>query len=162
MQLHYVYYNAVCIYKLANNNRALYVAPLPPPTDVQLVEANNTHLSFNWTQVSLNCPSIEYHIMTSNCGKCPTATPHHAVTCSGNYTWHMNDQKCVFAIQTVVCNNIIGPAVNISIILVNTTVSGMVRNFNNNNCTSSSIEINFIYSTRARPKYFRRWYVHTN
>ena len=100
--------------------------------------------------------------MASNCGKCPTATPHHAVTCSGNYTWHMNDQKCVFAIQTVVCDNIIGPAVNISIILVNTTVSGMVHNFNNNNCTSPSIEIDFIYNTRARSKYFRRWYVHTD
>ena len=82
----------------------LCIEPFPPLTDFQLMEANHTHLSFNWTQVSLNCPSLQY-IVASNCGNCPSTT-NNKVTCTGNYTQLINtDCQCSFTVQTVVCND---------------------------------------------------------
>lgn len=82
----------------------LCIEPFPPPTDFQLMEANHTHLSFNWTQVSLNCQSLQY-IVASNCGECPSTTDNK-VTCTGNYTQLINtDSQCSFTVQTVVCND---------------------------------------------------------
>ena len=89
----------------------LYTVPLAPPraSDLQLVEANNTHLRFSWSPVSLCCPSIQYHIVASNqCGECPTTTTANTVTCSGNYTQLTSDHPCSFAVRTVVCDDLIG------------------------------------------------------
>ena len=101
----------------------LHAVPFPPPIDVQLVEANHTHLSFNWTQVSLNCPSLQYHIVASNCGECPNATRSSTITCSGNYAQFLSDHPCSFAVQTVVCNGLVGDAS----IAFNVTITGIVQ-----------------------------------
>ena len=79
--------------------------PFPPPADVQLVEENNTHLGFSWSQVSLNCPSVQYHIVASNCGECPDTTTTYEVICTGNYTQLINNRQCLFAVQAGVCND---------------------------------------------------------
>ena len=71
-----------------------YAVPFPPLTDIQLVEENDTHLSFNLSHVSSHCPSIQYHIIASeNCGKCPNTTGKNAVTCIGNYTQLTSDDQ---------------------------------------------------------------------
>ena len=91
--------------------------PFPPPTDVQLVEANHTHLSFNWSLVLLNCPSIFYHIVASNCGQCPDTTTSNKVICTGNYA--MISHQCSFAVQASACNDStvgdISTAVNVTV-----------------------------------------------
>ena len=85
------------------------------------MEENNTHFSFNWSQVPLNCPSIQYKIIvTENCGECPNMTTmaSNKVTCTRNYTQLTNNHQCSFAVQTVVCDDIIGDvssAVNLMI-----------------------------------------------
>ena len=43
--------------------------------------------------------------MAVNCGDCPNTTTSNRVICSGNYT---DNRQCSFAVQTVVCGDIIG------------------------------------------------------
>ena len=84
------------------------IAPFPPPTDVQLVEANHTKIRFNWSHVSTHCPSLQYHIMASNCGECPSTTTTNMVTCTGNYTQLTSDCPCSIPVRTAVCNGTVG------------------------------------------------------
>ena len=83
-------------------------AQFSPPGDIQLVEANNTHLRFSWSPDSLCCPSVQHHIMASNCGECPSITTTNTVTCSGDYTRLTNDHPCSFAVQTIVGGELLG------------------------------------------------------
>ena len=97
--------------------------PLPPPTDVKLVEANHTHFRFTWSHVSSCYPSIQYHIVASNCGECPATTHSNMLTCSRNHTQLTSDHSCSFAVGTAVCNDTVG---NISITInIPTAPAGM-------------------------------------
>ena len=101
--------------------------PFPPPSDVNLIEETRTHLRFNWSrsQNSLNCPSIFYQIVASNCGQCPDTTTNTTVTCFGNYTQLMSSRQCSFAVQAVVCDNIIG---DVSIaVTVTVPITGIIH-----------------------------------
>ena len=89
---------------------SLYIEPFPPPTDIELVESNDTHLRLSWKKVSSNCSSIRYQIVASNCGECPHTTLTNEATCIGNYTQLRNNQQCSFAVKTVVCDDIAGAA----------------------------------------------------
>ena len=101
------------------------------------MEENNTHLSFIWSQVPLNCPSIQYKIIvTENCGECPNTTTSNKVTCTRNYTQLTNNHQCSFAVQTVVCDDIIGDFS--SVVNVTMTASG-IRSTNNKSSISSSM-----------------------
>ena len=89
--------------------------PLPPPNDVTfsyIMEDSDGSmaLTFNWTPVILNCPSLQY-IITSNCGSCPNMTMITTVTCRGIEF----GKRCTFEISSAVCGSIIG---NTSAILV--------------------------------------------
>jgi hypothetical protein len=84
------------------------IAPFSSPTDVQLVEASHTQISFNWSHISSHCPSLQYHIMASNCGDCPSTTTTNMATCTGNYTQLTSDNPCSFALRTVVCDGVVG------------------------------------------------------
>ena len=81
----------------------LATVPYPPPEDVQLLDANSTHLTFNWTSVSSNCPAISYQIVADNCGDCPNVTSDTTVTCDWSFT---EENVCTFAVRTVVCDDI--------------------------------------------------------
>ena len=63
-------------------------------------------LTFNWNQaaISSGCSAIHYNINASNCGSCPTTTSHISVTCTDVPT---DDGVCIFAVQVVVCGNIL-------------------------------------------------------
>ena len=88
------------------------IEPFPPPTDVELVGNNVSHLTFSWNEVASNCPSIQYQIVASNCGACPNTTLINEATCTGSYTQLLTSQQCSFAVVTVVCDNITGDVSN--------------------------------------------------
>ena len=69
------------------------------------MEANSSQLIFQWSSVGPLCEAIHYHINASNCGHCPGVTNDTTVTCSG---FSLDNQVCLLAVQTVVCDNITG------------------------------------------------------
>ena len=79
--------------------------PLPPPTNVQLVDVNSEQLVFNWSSVESNCSTLQYSI-ESDCGTC-TNTEMTLATCSVDLSAITYDM-CNFAIQSVVCGNVSG------------------------------------------------------
>jgi hypothetical protein len=60
---------------------------------------------FNWNPISTHCPAIQYKIIASNCGNCPTITNHTTVTCTNV---PIDGSMCTFAVQSVVCGNVSG------------------------------------------------------
>ena len=93
------------IYRLVSFKFLSNIAPFPPPTDVQLVDAQSRRISFNWTSVDAQCDSISYNITSINCGRCPTTTSNTTIICSDA---HFSGQVCTLIVQAVVCGNIIG------------------------------------------------------
>ena len=94
--------------------------PYPPPNDVYLVEANSSQLIFQWSEIPVSCPAIQYRIIASNCGQCPNTTHNTTVTCTGTFPL-LHDTQCLFALQTIVCDDIVG---NVSM-AVSVTMRGM-------------------------------------
>ena len=96
----------MCVHKINISTKSYnYTDPYPPPSDVHLLDINSTHLTFHWSPVSSNCNAVHYCITSSNCGHCPNRVNSTSVTCSGPF---INDQLCTFAVQTVVCDNVVG------------------------------------------------------
>ena len=84
--------------------------PIPPPSDTtisRIVEdfEGNFSLTFIWSPVIFNCPSLHYTI-ASNCGSCPNNTTRTTATCRG-VPVSVGD-CCVFTIQSVVCGDVVG------------------------------------------------------
>ena len=94
----------------------LTVDGLSPPGDVRIsnVDISLRQLTFDWNLVAPDCSAIHYNILASNCGSCPTTTNHTTVTCTDiiNTTLHSHSTKCSFAVQTVVCGNVLGHTSN--------------------------------------------------
>ena len=84
----------------------LNAVPFPPPEAISLALVNfgPKEITFSWSPVAPDCPSIHYNILASNCGSCPTITNHTNVTCTDVPT----DGMCTLAVETVVCGNITG------------------------------------------------------
>ena len=83
-----------------------FAGPLPPPSRLYIsaVDFGSRELTFTWSPVAQGCP-LHYNILSSNCGSCPTTTNTTIVTCTDVPT---DGSVCTFALQTVVCSNIIG------------------------------------------------------
>ena len=79
------------------------------PPNISNVDYSSRELTLSWSPVAPDCPAIHYIILASNCGSCPTTTSHNALTCTDVPT---DGSMCTFAVQTVVCGNIIGNASN--------------------------------------------------
>ena len=63
-------------------------------------------INFTWSSVTAatHCPAVNYNILASNCGSCPTTTNYTNAIC----TDVLNDRLsvvCKFAVQPIVCNN---------------------------------------------------------
>ena len=58
------------------------------------------HLTFSWSPVATDCPAINYNILASNCGSCPTTTNQTTVTCIETPT--DDGSVCTFVVQIVV------------------------------------------------------------
>ena len=83
----------------------LYLAPITQvPNDVQLTRVDTGQLTFTWTPVNSNCPSINY-MATLDCGTCsiPMGT---TVNCSGLQL----PGVCSFTVQTMVCGQVGAPS----------------------------------------------------
>ena len=84
--------------------------PLSPPNQLYVYynisnESSLRELTFNWSSVAPDCPTIHYNILASNCGSCPTTTNCTTATCTDI---PIDGSVCTFAVQTVVCGNITG------------------------------------------------------
>ena len=66
------------------------------------VDFQSNQLTFNWNPVAPDCQAVEYHILASNCGSCPTTTNYTSVTC----TDVTSDGMCIFFVETVVCGSV--------------------------------------------------------
>lgn len=62
-------------------------------------------LIFTWNETVRNCLALQYNIVASRCGICPIITSHPIATCNNV---EAIGQECRFAVQTVVCGNIVG------------------------------------------------------
>jgi hypothetical protein len=81
--------------------------PFPPPDAISLalVNFNPKEITFSWSPVATDCPSIQYNILASNCGSCPNTTNHTTATCTDLPS---DGSVCTLAVETVVCGNITG------------------------------------------------------
>ena len=79
-------------------------------------------ITFSWT-TDCGTSKLNYDILASNCGSCPTTTNHTNVTCTDVPT---NNSVCIFNIQTVVCGNVTGQLSHpISATILNPTSFGI-------------------------------------
>lgn len=74
---------------------------------MHLIHVQPGQLTFNWTSVDAQCDTVSYNIISSNCGRCPTATANTTVTCT-DIVIVASMQVCTFIVQTVVCGNLTG------------------------------------------------------
>ena len=74
---------------------------------------------FAWSSSSHNCPALQYNVISSNCGDCPSTTAANSVTCSNvrvRSTPLVN--TCTHIVQAVVCNEVLGaPSAPITILI---------------------------------------------
>ena len=91
----------------SNDHSCMTVAPYPPPdkVSISLVDLSSRRLTFIWSSVAPDCPTIHYNILSSNCGSCPTTTTYTTVTCTDVPT---DGDMCTLALETVVCGNVTG------------------------------------------------------
>ena len=73
---------------------------------------------FAWSPVASDCPAVQYNILASNCGSCPTTTSHTTVTCTNVPTY---GSACLLSLATVVCGNITGNQSDIIKVILNGT-----------------------------------------
>ena len=82
---------------------------MPSPNILFISKADfvSKQITFIWSHAVNMCPDlkIHYNILASNCGSCPTTTNHTTVVSANVPT---NDCMCIFAVQTVICENISG------------------------------------------------------
>ena len=83
-----------------------HIDPYPPPSGIRLIEATSRQLVFQWNAVSPSCQFVQYHIRTNHCcGQCSDSTVHTTASCIGLI---INGQHCMFALQTSICNSLVG------------------------------------------------------
>ena len=79
----------------------------PDKLQISNVDISPRQLIFEWSPVVPDCHAIQYDILASNCGSCPTTTNRTNATCTDVPT--TNSSLCTFAVQTV-CGNVTGNA----------------------------------------------------
>ena len=80
----------------------IYVAPFPPPTDVQLVSVMPGELIFSWSPPPQKCPSLTYNIISNDCGTCQNNSAFSNTTCR-DFTL---PSTCTLTIQSIICGNL--------------------------------------------------------
>ena len=100
---------ATCVCYLSSSSNAIItiIGQLSPPNKINISTANfdSRHLTFSWSPVAPDRPAIHYNILASNCGSYPTSTNHTKVTCTDAPS---DDIMCSFAVQTVLCESVMG------------------------------------------------------
>ena len=83
----------------------LVADPFQPPENVQLTRVTRKQLTFSWNAVVSSCPAISYAINSTGCGICPNSSTLNTTNCVDYNT--TTEQSCTFAVQTVVCGDVI-------------------------------------------------------
>lgn len=78
-------------------------APISPPSNVRLSDAQDGMLIFNWDSRGPNCESVNYGIISS-CGNCPNTTNSTQITCS-DLNLSTSVRLCSFMVRTVLCDD---------------------------------------------------------
>ena len=76
----------------------------PSPGNVELANASPEGVIFTWNPIAPVCPSIQYHINASNCGKCPTETTATLAFC--NLQLSTERRICEFSVQSITCGTV--------------------------------------------------------
>ena len=84
----------------------VFFISVPSLSDIMISNIENGQITFTWSPLSHNCPSLQYNTITSHCGHCPSTTTYTSVTCT-NITLTRFAHICVFAVQPVVCETIL-------------------------------------------------------
>ena len=76
-----------------NNYTYIHAEPFPSPNGMFLSDIGPTHMTFKWSPLLLNCPSLKYIITSerSNCGICPNTTTNTTATCTDMTIDHGTD-----------------------------------------------------------------------
>ena len=62
---------------------------------------------FAWSEVTnAQCSSIQYVITRVNCGACPNSTTNTNISC---VQFSISNRTCMFAVQTEICDQLVGP-----------------------------------------------------
>ena len=80
------------------------------PRDLRLTRVDTGQLTFTWTPVNSNCPSINY-MATLNCGDCSVAIGTTTTICSGLQLPNV----CSFTVTTMACGQVRAPSDPISV-----------------------------------------------
>ena len=80
---------------------------IDPPMNFHLENANRANLIFSWNSVYPSCPSLHYHVRTTNCGTCSMNVDSTTVLCD-SFNVSADLQVCSIAIQRRCGDNIIG------------------------------------------------------
>ena len=70
-----------------------------------LTDATPHQLTFSWTAVVHECPSVNYTLTTSSCGDCPSTIDTPTTTCR---IQPGEPRTCIASVQAVVCDGILG------------------------------------------------------
>lgn len=92
----------------SNTHLTLYLAEsYPPPDNIHLVNysVNPNSLTFAWDPLLSNCSTLNYTIMTTNCGRCLPPASHTSTVCTDVPT---SGNPCIFIVRTDVCGRIAG------------------------------------------------------
>ena len=110
------------------------------PGGVTLTDVSQGKLTFSWTQIDPNCPTVQYQIM-SDCGNC--STTNTSATCS-NLSLSTTERNCTFSVGSVICG-FTGPSSN----PITVTLKGMIIIIRYFECTIDYFIIIINHSSRS-------------
>ena len=79
------------------------------PGGVTLSNISSDGVTFSWSQIDLNCPTVQYQITNPDCGNCSLSGDRSA-TCS-NLPLSTTETDCTFSVASVICG-FTGPSSN--------------------------------------------------
>lgn len=74
--------------------------PIQSPTDIHIFDISSKFITFSWSAAVSDCRKIKYNLYAENCGICPFATFHTAVSCNNPI---IDGRVCHFRVKSVVC-----------------------------------------------------------
>lgn len=79
------------------------------PPNIYLTSISHGQLTFNWTFISQDCPTLYHKINSSRCGECPYNSTSNSVVCR-NYKLNVSTspQLCLLSVESVVCDSLRG------------------------------------------------------
>ena len=86
----------------------MFAESYPPPDNIYLVSYSvnpNSALMFAWDPILSNCSTLNYTIISTNCGHCLLPASNTSTVCTNV---PLSRHPCSFAVRTDVCGRIAG------------------------------------------------------